>query len=247
MTGSLSEHQRGALDRYFGLMKSHPELFADRAGRPIVLEPARLLEFVQEHNADLGVLVETPYLWLINDLVQSRDNSGAPIYYPYLRLVAPPGLGGAVGVVALATVRHPEDAKEAESVVLVEQERHATGSLELELPRGFAEPNEPAEVHVLEELRTETGYVGTHAEYLGTTLTDSGTTDRAVAFFHVPVTDRVAEMPESQEAIYRTMLLTRAELWSRIFSGAIRDAFTVQALALYEGRSMNAGGHGKQA
>lgn len=241
MNGGLSEHQRGALDRYFRLMKSHPELFTDRLRRPIVRKPVILKEFAQEHNVALGVLVETPYLWLINDLVQGRDSSGATIYYTYLRIIAPPGQGGTVGVVALATV-HPEDAHGAESIVLVEQERHATGTLELELPRGFADPSEPAEVHVLQELKTETGYVGEHAKYLGTTLTDSGTTDRAVSFFHVPVTGHVAEMPESHEAIYRTMLLTREELWSRIFSGVVRDAFTVQALALYEGRLTNTGG-----
>lgn len=91
---------------------------------------------------------------------------------------------------------------------------------------------------------TETGYVGAHVECLGTTLTDSGTTDRTVAFFHVPVTAHVAEMPESHEAIYRTVLLTRAELWSRIFSGTARDAFTVQALALYEARLSSGYGRG---
>lgn len=240
MNGDLSEHQRGALDRYFRLMKSHPELFSDRLRRPIVREPIVLKEFAQEHNVALGVLVETPYLWLINDLVQGEDSSGATIYYTYLRIIAPPGQGETAGVVALATVR-PEDAHEAESIVLVEQERHATGTLELELPRGFADPSEPAEIHVLQELKTETGYVGNLAKYLGTTLTDSGTTDRAVSFFHVPVTGRVAEMPESHEAIYRTVLLTREELWSRIFSGVVHDAFTVQALALYERRLTNKG------
>jgi ADP-ribose pyrophosphatase len=235
VSGGLSKHQRESLDRYFGLMKSHPELFSDRLHRPIVREPGILKVFAQKHNAALGVLAETPYLWLVNDLVQGRDSSGAILYYTYLRIIAPPGQGGAVGVVALATVR-PEDARDAESVVLVEQERHATGTLELELPRGFADPGEPAELHVLQELKTETGYIGEHAEYLGTTLTDSGTTDRAVAFFHVPVTGRVSEAPELHEAIFRTVLVTREELWSRILTGAVRDAFTVQALALYERR-----------
>lgn len=241
MTRGLSERQREALDRYFGLMKAHPELFTDRANRPIVQDPARLQDFAQEHQADLGVLVATPYLWLVNDLVQSRDSSGATLEYTYLRIIAPPGQGAASGVVALATVHRPEDGQGVESIVLVEQERHATGSLELELPRGFANPSEPAELHILEELRTETGYVGANAEYLGTTLTDSGLTDRAVAFFHVPVTDRIPESPESHEAIRRSVLLTRTELWSRIFSGEIRDAFTVQALALYEGRLTRSG------
>lgn len=240
MNGDLTEHQRRSLDRYFGLMKSHPELFPGRPRRPIVLEPVILRKFAQEHNTALGVLVETPYLWLVNDLVQGQDSSGAPFYYTYLRIIAPPGQGGRAGVVALATIPRG-NAQETESIVLVEQERHATGNLELELPRGFADPKEPAELHVLEELKTETGYYGEQAQHLGTTLTDSGTSDRAVSFFHVPVTGHVPEAPELHEVIYRTVLLTREELWSRIFSGAVRDAFTVQALALYEARLENKG------
>ena len=240
MNGDLTEHQCRSLDRYFGLMKSHPELFSDRPRRPIVQEPVILQEFAQKHNATLGVLAETPYLWLINDLVQGWDSSGATFYYTYLRIIAPPGLGNRAGVVALATIP-PGNAREAESIVLVEQERHATGNRELELPRGFADPKEPAELHVLEELKAETGYYGEHAQHLGTTVTDSGTSDGAVSFFHVPVTGRVPETPDLHEVIYRTVLLTREELWSRIFSGAVRDAFTVQAMAFYEARLENKG------
>ena len=240
MTRELSEYQLTALERYLALMTEHPELFANRQQRPIVREHALLEEFAREHEAPLGVLVETPYLWLLNDLVKGRDDSGAAIYYTYLRVIAPPGYGGIAGVVALATVP-PGDGPGPESIVLVEQERHATGTLELELPRGFADPNETAELHVLRELKSETGYIGNHVEYLGTTLTDSGITDRAVSFFHVPVTGRGAEKPESHEAISRTVVLTKAELWSRISSGEVHDAFTVQALALYERRLASIG------
>jgi ADP-ribose pyrophosphatase len=231
----LTEHQREALERYSWLLENHPELFSDRLRRPIEREPAILKEFVEEHNLALGVLVETPYLWLVNDLVRGQDNSGATFYYPYLRIIVPPEHAGMTGVVALATVPS-KSAQESESIVLVEQERHATGILELELPRGFGNPSEPPEIHVLQELKEETGYVGVQADYLGITLTDSGTTNSSAAFFHVPVTEHVTETPELHEVIYRTVLLTREELWSRIASGAVRDAFTVQALALYERR-----------
>jgi ADP-ribose pyrophosphatase len=232
MTRSLSEHQYRALTLYYSLLKDSPQLFSGRSRRPIVREPRVLEEFAETHNVVLGVAAKTPYLWLINDLVQSRNSSGATFYHPYLRFIAPPERAGTHGVVALATVRLGNI--QPESVVFVEQERHATGTVELELPRGFGNPSTSSVVHALEELRTETGYVGEYAEYLGTTLTDSGITDSSVSFFHVLVTGRAAQTSEPQEAIANVVLLTREEIWSRISSGAIRDAFTVQALALYE-------------
>jgi ADP-ribose pyrophosphatase len=232
MTGGLSEHQREALDRYYSLLKNHPQLFSNRLRRPIIREPQALETFAEEHQVVLGVAAETPYLWLINDLVRSEGNNSAALFHPYLRIIAPPQALTGPGVVVLATVR--EDGEE--SVVLVEQERHATGTKELELPRGFGQSAVSPDAQALRELQEETGYVGQRAERLGNTLTDSGTTDRSASFFHVPVTGRAVEAPEPQEAISQIVLLPRQELWTRIDSGAVRDAFTVQALALYERR-----------
>jgi ADP-ribose pyrophosphatase len=229
----LTEHQREALERYLWLVESHGELFSDRLRRPIITDQGFLKKFVEEHNLTLGVLADTPYLWLLNDLVRSQDSSGAALYHPYLRLIAPPEHTGTSGVVALATIR-PGNTHEAESIILVDQDRHATGTRELELPRGFGHPGKAPGVHVLDELKKETGYIGEEAQYLGKTFTDSGTTDGSATFFHVPITGRVRQEPEPEEAIYRTVLLAREELWSQITSGTIRDAFTLQALALYE-------------
>ena len=233
MTRGLSEHQRQALARYYQLLKDHPGLFSGRQRRPIVRDPQILEAFAEKHQVVLGVSAETPYLWLINDLVQSRNRSGTALVHPYLRVVAPPEVANATGVVVFATIHTPLS-EPTESIILVEQERHATGSLELELPRGFGAPRALPEAQALQELQEETGYVGDRAEYLGTTLTDSGIIDRSVCFFHIPVTGRVTAEPEPQEAISQIVLLTRSELWARIDSGALRDGFTVQALALYE-------------
>jgi ADP-ribose pyrophosphatase len=232
VTRKLSDQQRRALDRYDQLLAGHPELFADRQRRPIVRDRQALDAYAAEHDVVLGVAAETPYLWMINDLVQSQA-SGASVTHPYLRIIAPPGAAEAVGVVILATIRTLQNEPE-ESIILVEQERHATGRLELELPRGFGDPATTPDLHALKELREETGYLGQHAEHLGTTLTDSGTTDRCVSFFHVSVTGREHATPESHEAIAGVISMPRNDLWRRIESGAVRDAFTVQALALYE-------------
>jgi hypothetical protein len=49
----------------------------------------------------------------------------------------------------------------------------------------------------------------------------------------MPATSRRRE-PEAQEAILRTVLLPMEKFWKKVDSGAVHDAFTIQALALYE-------------
>jgi ADP-ribose pyrophosphatase len=240
VTRALSEHQRYALDRYGQLLAEHPDLFTGRNRRPIVRDRSTLDAYAADHDVVLGVTAETPYLWMINDLVQSRQDSGTPIAHPYLRIIAPPQTPDVPGVVILATIQN-RAAEPDELIILVEQERHATGRLELELPRGFGDPATAPGDHALVELRQETGYVGQHAEHLGTTLTDSGTTNRSVSFFHVPVTGRENAAPESHEAVVRVVSIPRSHLWLRIESGAVRDAFTVQALAFYERHLLSQG------
>lgn len=235
----LSGHQLDALTSYYRLLESHPGLFSGREHRPIVRDPETIAAFAKDHQVVLGVVASTPYLWLINDLVQSRTASGDPLLHPYLRIIPPPQadpkLPPPAGSVVFATIP-PSSGETSELIVLVEQERHATGRLELELPRGFAEPGTSAADQALAELRQETGYRGEQAHLLGTTISDSGTSDKSASFFHVPVTGQEAEAHETSEAITRTVLLTRADLWKRIESGEVHDAFTVQALGLYEHR-----------
>jgi ADP-ribose pyrophosphatase len=233
MTRPLTQQQIQALDSYFDLMAAHPELFSGRSLRPIVRVREALEAFAAENSVVLGIAARTPYLWLVNDLVESRRTAERVVRHPYLRLIAPPEALGVHGVVVLATVRDLSALDEAR-VVLVEQERHATGTVEVELPRGFGEPGSTAQLHALRELAEETGYVGEAADYLGTTLTDNGISDSAVSYFHVSVTGRAAAAEEPAEAISRLLLLTPEQVWARITAGAIRDGFTVQALSLYE-------------
>lgn len=126
--------------------------------------------------------------------------------------------------------------------MFVEQERHATGTVETELPRGFGEVGLTAEQNALRELREETGAIGEEAHLLGSTYTDSGIMDGMVSFYHVPITARVSSAPESQEAITGVRLASREEAWEDIMAGRIRDAFTLQAMALFERSRPDGGG-----
>jgi ADP-ribose pyrophosphatase len=232
----LTEHQRQALDAYQALIIERPGLFADRTARPIVRDPKVLAAYAAEHNVVLGVAADTPYVLFIVDLVESGLPDGGMRRHPYLRVVSRGQLDGGVNVVVLATIEN-SSLGTLGSIVLVDQERHALGTCETELPRGFGERGLSGEANALRELEAETGYVGAHAYLLGTTTTDSGLTDAMVSFYHVPVVRSAMRRPETEEAIRSVHLATREQVWKGILSGSIRDSFTLQALALYEKQS----------
>ena len=230
---SLSQHQSEALDAYEVLQRAHPELFRGRVVRPIVLNRDVLAAYAREHNVVLGVAVETPYVYFINDLVESRGENGAIARHPYLRVVSRGQLNGGKNVVVIATIENSELGEKG-SVVFVTQERHALGESEIELPRGFGEAGLSGEANALKELAEETGYIGDHAYLLGSLYTDSGLTDSMVSFYHVPVLRIQAARPETKEAISKVSLASRAEIWKQVAAGHMRDNFTVTALSLYE-------------
>src|SRR5579863_10088635 len=164
----LSERQREALATYYKLVEARPAMFGGRERRPIVLDRAIIEDYCRSRSdVVIGVALATPYLWVLNDLVRSTDRAGNTRLHGYLRMLPPQQLdseqsgaaesdaeqseagesgpdehvGGAP--VVLATVPDP-DADGGERIVLVEQERHETGRLELELPRGFGAAGVPA-------------------------------------------------------------------------------------------------------
>lgn len=234
----LSQSQAEALDTYEKLQRARPELFQGRTLRPLVLDRAALAAYAVAHHVVLGVMAETPYVYFINDLVESRAVDGTVHRHPYLRMVSVGQLEGGVNVVVVATIENPALGAVG-SVVMVTAERHAIGAEEMELPRGFGEPGLTGEANALKELAEETGYVGECAHFLGRLNTDSGLTDGVVSYYHVPVIGRVPARPETEEMIEKVSLLSFQCIWKAIRDGDIRDGFTAAALALYE--------HGRQA
>jgi len=232
--GELTQWQEQAIERYLDLVHSHPELFRDRKRRPLVLDRQRLREYAATSGAVLGVAAATDYLWLLNDLVTS-SRGDQEITHPYLRVIPPPGGPTASGVVMLATLKAP--GQDEDLVVMVNQERHATGVDELELPRGFGTSGVDGADQVVEELRSETGYLVERVEHLGRLRPDSGAGGGLVDFFHGTVNGQVPPSPEIGEAIVQVLLVPYGKVWDLVRAGAIRDGFTVQALALYEHRA----------
>jgi ADP-ribose pyrophosphatase len=238
-SSQVSPWQEQSLEAYERLMGSQPDLFRPRHHRPLVTDRPTLEAYAAEHDVVLGVVAENRYVIFVVDLVEGQGNGGERWLYPYMRIISQAQLAGGTNVVVFGVI---EDATlgDVGSVVLVDQERHALGRREVELPRGFGIPQVSGDAAALHELRTESGYVGNHAHFLGSTTIDSGMMDATVSFYHIPINGHVGATPEREEAVSEVLLLSRSDMWSHIASGRIRDSFTVQALAFYERRELKA-------
>lgn len=153
--------------------------------------------------------------------------------YPYQRIISTSQLKGGTSVVILATIQNPGLGKIG-SIVLMEEERHATGSREQGLPRGFGEAGLSGEQNALKELREETGYIGESPSFMGSAYVDSGATNSKTSFYHIKIKGYQPSTAEEEEAIGEVSLLSLDDLWKRVRLGTLRDGFTLQALALFE-------------
>lgn len=229
----LTQYQHESIERYLEFQKRYPSLFQPREHRHIVLDRGRLERFAERSGQALGVLVQSPYLFFLVDLVESEQSDGSLFEYTYLRVVYRHQLHGGTNVAVVGTISDPALGPK-DAVILLQQERHATGRCHLEIPRGFGEEGLSGEENALKELSQETGFIGEHATLLGETFTDTGLTDAHVAFYHVPAVARSAPEPEMQEALEGVVVIPKDDLREQVRSGKIDDAFTVQALALLE-------------
>lgn len=232
MKNELSKAQIVGIEEYSRLLRQHPSLFSHR-NRRIVTDRQELESYASENDVVLGLSARTNYVYFINDLVEGTDQKGAKFYHPYFRVIYRRQLEGAVNTVVLPVIQNLALGNVGD-IVLVEQERHATGTHEIELPRGFGEAGVSGEENALRELGEETGYIGATALYLGSTFTDSGLTDANVSFYYVPVTAREPSRPDREETIHKVHVVPINEVWAQIATGEIRDSFTLQALAFYE-------------
>ncbi len=221
-----------ALDRYFDLQRTHPQLFRQRSCRQLILDRRQLEQYAADHGVDLGVVASTPHLTVVVDLVQS-DRPEGTLVYPYVRTLYASELNGGTNVVVVATVANPALGSPGD-ILLVEQERHASGGMHWEMPRGSGEPGLSGEQNALKELREEAGYSGNVLRRLANVYIDTGLTGATASFYQVGITDRVAPQAEAREEIRDRRFVSPADLWEMIRGGEMRDSFTIQGLALLE-------------
>lgn len=117
-----------------------------------------------------------------------------------------------------------------DKVVMVEQYRHGTGEVTLEVPGGLVDHGEDAIAAGVRELREETGYVGDHVEVLGVSRPNPAIQNNQLTTLLV----RGAKLRGAQEqdahedCVVRT--LPFAEVMAMVDDGRVDHALVLVAL-----------------
>jgi ADP-ribose pyrophosphatase len=163
--------------------------------------------------ADLGIILNDPYFFIVRDLVEFPDGKRNG----YSRMLNKAELKGGVGVAILPQFR--------EKLMVLEIFRHATRSWHYEIPRGFGEAGLSAEQNARKELFEETGSKTEELRALGSIHVNTGLEASAVSL-HFARLSSVGEV-NINEGIRQVIWLSVQELEEWIDEGRITDGFTI--------------------
>lgn len=213
---------------YFSLVKSHPKLFDNEdALLKIVLTSKTIDEWKAKKEselrqkglplewAEIGVLLDDPYNVLIRDLVKFPDGE----MHGYIRSIAAASLRGGHGVVILPEYQG--------KIMLLHQYRHPTRQWHYEVPRGYGEPNIPADENARLEIEDETGGKISELISLGEFYNNTGYESASVALFYAKLSS--VGKANVNEGIESFVWLTVKELEEWIANEKITDGFTIAA------------------
>jgi len=121
------------------------------------------------------------------------------------------------------------------SLVMVEQFRHGSNTVELEIPGGVIDPADPSPLAAgLRELREETGYEGENARLIGAVFPNPAIMDNVCHTVLVENCRLVHPVEFDETEDLATRLMPPGEISGLVAAGRIRHSLVVAALYHFE-------------
>lgn len=205
------------IKKYFDYIEMFPKFFLPSHSLKIITDKKEIEEYALNNDTDMGVIHENKYFAIIVDLLETDSGTR----YASARIINRNGYNGVV-IIPIYN----------EKIVLLQQFRHGTRKLEIELPRGFSEPGLSPEKNAIKEIFEEIGGKVSKIESCGSIISDSGLTGGQVHVFICNI-DSIRIL-SGEEGIEGYKLLSVEEIEELIYKGIIRDAFTISAISKFK-------------
>lgn len=213
---------------YWSFVEKFPNLFFNgNVPLKIVTDPRRIASWQEQrrnaliavgkppHWADIGIVLDYPYIVVIRDLVEFPDGR----LNGYFRIINRADLQGGQGVVILAEM----DKK----FLLLHQYRHPIRSWSFEAPRGFGEPGVSATDQAKDEIYEEVGGEISELVDLGIYCNNTGLEGNTLELFYAKL--KSVGKPAEAEGIESMLWVSLVELEEMIANARITDGFTIAA------------------
>lgn len=202
------------ISRYFEYISRFPKFFSPNDSIRIVSDRKEIEEYALNNNTSMGVVFENGQFAIVVDLVKNEAGSK----YTYSRIINKNGYNGVV-IVPIYD----------DKILVLEQFRHGTRQLEIELPRGFSEPAILPEENAIKEVFEEIGGKISKLDCCGSVISDTGLTGGEVYVFICKL-ESIGDLLR-EEGIEGYKLLSLEEIEELIYKGVIRDSFTISAIS----------------
>lgn len=207
------------LDDYFDLMHERPNAFTQSPILSIVTDKQRMLTFMESTNKQLGVVYKSPFHLMVVDLIAGVNGQD----FAYERLLPTVEKGAVVCLVEYNN-----------KIVLERVFRHAIRKEQLELPRGFGEPNISGPDNVIKECREELSATidRNSIKFLGSIIADSGCLAGSADVYFCKAQNVIEKF--GYEGIKSLEFISWDSISHFIANGGISDGFTLAALKLFD-------------
>lgn len=121
-----------------------------------------------------------------------------------------------------------------QEILLIKQYRFGTGRVELEIPGGAIDNNEPVVDAGLRELLEETGYTGEKARIIGQVCPNPALQDNTCYTILVENAKKVAEPNQDEMEDITTLTLPENQVFELVKQGTISHGLVLNGLMFYQ-------------